>query len=121
MVEYRAGQAGLTGLGFVAHVPHYLAQAPFAQATAAIVRRVNEAAGLSIPLGDLDEQASAHLAAINSEVTDDSDFPTLLAQLEEQYDQLAETGTPSVPTADEIGAAVEQFLAEQDDTDNGRR
>lgn len=117
MLEFRAGQGGLTAMGFVAHVPHYLAQASFAQAGAAVLRRITAATGLDIPIGDLDEQAAANLAAIDSEVRgEDGEFPMLLAQLEEQYDQLAESGTPSVPTAEEIGAAVEQFLAEQDDS-----
>ncbi|QLQ15629.1 MAG: PAC2 family protein [Micropruina sp.] len=121
MLEYRAGQSGQTGLGFVAHVPHYLAQTGFAQATAAILDRINDAAGLAIPDTGLDEQAAAQLAGIQAEVGEDTEFPVLLAQLEQQYDQLAESGTPSVPSADEIGAAVERFLAEQDDSGDGRR
>lgn len=119
-LEFRAGQVGLTGLGFVAHVPHYLAQSTFPQATAAVLRRMNEATGLQIPLGDLDAEAEQQLATIASEVEEDAEFPAVLAALEEQYDQLSESGRTSVPTADEIGAAVEQFLAEQDDSSNGQ-
>lgn len=118
MLEFRAGQAGLTGMGFVAHVPHYLAQTNFAQAAAAILRRINVATGLQIPLGPLDEQAETQLATIQAEVREDAEMPAVLAQLEQQYDQLAESGTPSVPSADEIGAAVERFLAERDDQDD---
>ena len=44
-------------LGFVAHVPHYLAQSTFPQATAAVLRRMNRAAGLRIPLGALEDEA----------------------------------------------------------------
>lgn len=120
MLEYRGGQTGLTGLGFVAHVPHYLSQATFPQATAAVLRRMNEAAGLSIPVGALDDEAEQQLATIQAEVQDDSEFPAVLAALEEQYDQLAQSGRAAVPTADEIGAAVEQFLAEQDDPNDSR-
>lgn len=119
MLEYRAGQEGLTGMGFVAHVPHYLAQTSFAQASSAILRRINAATGLEIPLDSLDEQATTQLATIQAEIREDSEMPAVLTQLEQQYDQLAESGTPSVPSADEIGAAVERFLAEQDDQDPG--
>ncbi|MFT4294634.1 MAG: PAC2 family protein [Micropruina sp.] len=119
-LEYRAGQTGLTGLGFVAHVPHYLAQSSFPQAIAAVLRRMNDATGLEIPLGDLDEEAEQQLATIAAEVQEDSEFPAVLAALEEQYDQLSESGRASVPTAEEIGAAVEQFLAEQDDSSDGQ-
>lgn len=117
-LEFRAGQAGLTGLGFVAHVPHYLAQTTFGQATAAVLRRINAAADLDIPVDDLDDVAAANLASIQSETADDSDFPGVVSTLEAQYDQLAESGA-AVPSADEIGAAVEQFLAEQGDGDEG--
>ena len=119
-LEYRGGHAGITGMGFVAHVPHYLSQSTFPQATAAVLRRMNEAAGLSIPLGELDDEAEQQLVTIQAEVQEDSEFPAVLAALEEQYDQLAESGRAAVPTADEIGAAVEQFLAEQDDSGDGQ-
>lgn len=114
MVEYLAGRAGLLGRGFVAHVPHYLAQTGFPQAAAAVIERINEATGLAIPLDALQERAAAHLASIAAETADDADFPAVVAAMEEQYDQLRESGAASVPSAEEIGAAVEQFLAEQD-------
>lgn len=116
-LEYRGGVSGITGLGFVAHVPHYLAQSSFPQATAAVLRRMNDAAGLRIPMGELENEADQQLATIAAEVQEDSEFPAVLAALEEQYDQLAESGRSAVPTADEIGAAVEQFLAERDPDD----
>ncbi len=104
MLEYRGGHAGLTGLGFVAHVPHYLAQATFPQATAAVLRRMNEAAGLEVPLGDLDDEADQQRVSIAAEVADDAEFPAVLAALEEQYDQLSESGRSSVPTAAPISS-----------------
>ena len=42
VLEYRAGQAGRLGQGFVAHVPHYLAQAGFPQATQAVIGAARE-------------------------------------------------------------------------------
>ena len=38
--------------------------------------------------------------------------------LEEQYDELVAGGGRSVPSADEIGAVIEQFLADRDDEGN---
>ncbi|MDR1768187.1 MAG: PAC2 family protein [Propionibacteriaceae bacterium] len=115
MIEYEAGQAGLLGMGFVAHVPHYLAQSAFPQAVSTALGRINQACGLDIPLEPLRERAKANLDDINSEAASaDAEFATLLSALEEQYDRLRESGAASVPSADEIGAAVEQFLAEQD-------
>jgi len=114
VLEYRAGEAGLLAQGFVAHVPHYLAQASFPQATLAVLERLSAAAGLRVPIDPLLEASRANLATIQAETEGDADFPAMLHALEEQYDRLAASGGASVPSADEIGAAVERFLAEQD-------
>jgi hypothetical protein len=114
VLEFRAGQAGILGQGFVAHVPHYLAQASFPQATEAVLRRIADAAGLALPMAELAERNAANLATIESETAEDADFPAVVQALEEQYDRLSSSGAASVPSAEEIGAAVEQFLAEQD-------
>ncbi len=121
MLEFRAGEAGLLGRGFVAHVPHYLAQTAFPQATAAVLARIAEATGLEFPTADLTERVAANLASIATETADDADFPAVVTALEEQYDQLRASATPRVPSAEEIGAAVEQFLAEQDPPPDYRR
>lgn len=120
VLEFRSGEAGLLAQGFVAHVPHYLAQSTFPQATAAVLGRCAAAAGLNLALDPLHQQSQATLATIAAETAEDSDFPAMVAALEEQYDQLAANGA-SVPTAEEIGAAVEQFLAEQDPPNDFRR
>lgn len=120
-LEFKAGQAGLLGQGFVAHVPHYLAQAGFPQATEAVISRLGQAAGLDIPMDELAERSAANLATIASETADDVDFPAVVVALEEQYDRLSSSGASSVPSAEEIGAAVEQFLAEQDPPPDFRR
>ncbi len=121
MLEFRAGEAGLLGRGFVAHVPHYLAQTAFPQATGAVLARIAEVTGLDVPTADLAERTAANLASIETETADDADFPAVVAALEEQYDQLRSSATPRVPSAEEIGAAVEQFLAEQDPPPDFRR
>lgn len=114
MLEYRAGQAGLLAQGFVAHVPHYLAQASFPQATFAVLERLSAATGLRVPMEPLLEASRTNLATIEAETEGDADFPAMVHALEEQYDRLAASGGASVPSADEIGAALERFLAEQD-------
>jgi len=121
VLEFRAGEAGMLAQGFVAHVPHYLAQTTFPQAVEAVLRRVADAAGLEFPLAELSERAAANLAGIESETAEDADFPAVVKALEEQYDRLSSSGAASVPSAEEIGAAVEQFLAEQDPPNDFRR
>lgn len=121
VLEYRAGHAGRLAQGFVAHVPHYLAQAGFPQATSAVLARIAQTTGLDLPMAGLAERTAANLATIAAETADDQDFPAVVAALEEQYDRLSNSGAASMPSAEEIGAAVEQFLAEQDPPQDFRR
>lgn len=114
VLEYHAARAGHTVLGFVAHVPHYLAQTNFYQASAALMRRMAERAELDLPVHALDELVSANLSGIDAEVNADNELPALVRALEDQYEQFARTSSQDVPSADEIGAAVEAFLAEQE-------
>ena len=122
MLEYRAGQAGRARPGFVAHVPHYLAQAGFPQATQAVIaparegRRPGASRWASSPSA---RRPSSHRSTPRSR--EDADFPAVVEALEEQYDRLSSSGAASVPSAEEIGAAVEQFLAEQDPPPDFRR
>ena len=120
MLEFRAGEAGILGRGFVAHVPHYLSQTVFPQAIIEVLHRIQVATGLAFPLAELEELSVQNQLTIAKETADDTDFPTLVAALEEQYDRLRDSGAASVPSADEIGAAVEQFLAEQEPPDYPR-
>lgn len=126
LLEVRLGEAGHDMTGYVAHVPHYLAQLDYPTAALALLEGVADSAGLSFDLGDLeaaaarrDEEVAAHLAE-NPEVAE------LVAGLEQQYDAfaraeaegsslLAEDG--EIPTGEEIGAQFEQFLAGLDDND----
>ncbi len=121
VLEYRAGQSGMLAQGFVAHVPHYLAQTNFPQAVAAVLGRIAGVAGLDLAMDPLHQVSQTNLANINAETSEDAEFPAMVTALEEQYDQLAASGGASVPSAEEIGAAVEQFLAEQDPPNDFRR
>ncbi|MDR1237524.1 MAG: PAC2 family protein, partial [Propionibacteriaceae bacterium] len=116
-LEYQAGQRDLLGSGFVAHVPHYLSQTTFPQAIAEVLGKVNEFCDLAIPTQPIAERAEENLRTIAAETGEDGDFPALVGALEQQYDRLKESGAASLPSAEEIGAAVERFLAEQDPPD----
>lgn len=115
MLEYRAGEQGFLGQGFVAHVPHYLAQGSYPPGVLAVLERMAEATGLALDPGDLPAQVVKTRAALAEEVTSDDEISPLVAALEQQYDDLRAKGRPTVPSAEEIGEAVEQFLAEHDD------
>lgn len=114
VLEYRSGQAGHTAIGFIAQVPHYLAHTPFHQAAVALMRRFADRGGLDLPVAHLEEMMSANNANIDAEMMSDDELPEIVRSLEEQYERLARVPSENLPSADEIGAAVEAYLAEQE-------
>ncbi len=120
LLEYRLGQSGLDTMGFAAHVPHYLAQTPYPAAAEMLLEATAAASGLLLPAKDLGEQAAAVREAIDERVEQSPQFAELVATLEEQYDQfiagregLLGEGAEGLPTADELGAELERFLAQE--------
>jgi predicted ATP-grasp superfamily ATP-dependent carboligase len=117
LLEYRLGQLDRKAMGFAAHVPHYLAQATFPQAALALTRQLSQATGLAIPLEPLEEAAASNLTDINHEMAQSAEVQELVATLEQQYDAMVADASQQVPSADEIGAEFERFLAERDRTE----
>lgn len=124
LLQYRLGQEGLDAIGFAVNVPHYLTQTDYPQAAAELIRRVSRAAELSLPVGDLEARAVKVQAEIQRQVEDSDEVRALVAALESNYDSFAQTSatppplpTAEVPTADDIAAQVEAFLAGQDEED----
>jgi predicted ATP-grasp superfamily ATP-dependent carboligase len=126
LLELRLGEWGHPAVGYAVHVPHYLSQADFHDAALASLRAVSAVTGLSLPDAGLEEAAERTRADIVREVGDSEEVGRVVAALEQQYDAFLEgrtrgsllAGEPGdLPSADELGAAFEQFLAEQ--TDDG--
>lgn len=121
LLEYRLGQAGHDAIGFAVHVPHYVAQMPFAPAAEALVNAVAAATGLDLTPGELSAAATATLDSINEQVAGADEVAAAVAALESQYDamlrgqgrNLLAEGATRLPTADELGAELERFLAGQ--------
>jgi predicted ATP-grasp superfamily ATP-dependent carboligase len=114
LLEFRLGQLDRKAMGFAAHVPHYLAQATFPEATLTLTRSLNQATGLAVPLEPLEKASAANLADIAAEMANSAEVQELVATLEQQYDSLQADDTERVPSADEIAAEFERFLAERD-------
>lgn len=116
-LELELGQHGIDAAGVAANVPHYLASAPFHQAAIAALGRLNELTGLSLPTGALEDKSHVNLAEIATEMEGSDEVQGVVAQLEVAYDEMRAQIRP-VPSADEIGAELEQFLAEQNTKDD---
>ncbi len=114
LLEFRLGQLDRKALGFAAHVPHYLAQASFPEATLTLTRSLNQATGLAVPLEPLEKASATNLADIAQEMTGSSEVQELVASLEHQYDALASESRERVPSAEEIAAEFERFLADRE-------
>ena len=130
LIEYRLGQEGHQAVGFSANVPHYLAQSQFHQAAAELVRQTARSAELALPVGDLERAAAEAAMEIERQVAASPEVTAVVRALEQQYDAFMrgvnkETRATllaqpvELPTADEIGAAVEAFLADQGGTVDG--
>ena len=120
LLEHRLGQAGLDAVGFAVHVPHYVSQAEFPAAAAALVREVSAHTGLVLPTAALDEAAVQTRTAIDEQVAQSTEVQAVVTALEEQYDSFVAgrgrtllAGDSRLPSADELGAELERFLAEQ--------
>ncbi|MBO0871573.1 MAG: PAC2 family protein [Micromonosporaceae bacterium] len=121
LLEFRLGQRGRDAIGFAIHVPHYLAQAEYPAAAAEALEAVSRATGLSLPTGTLHEAATVLRADIDRQVAEADEAAALVRALEQQYDthQRGRAGnllagqTGTLPTAEELGAELERFLAEQ--------
>ncbi|WBB81544.1 PAC2 family protein [Micromonospora sp. WMMD882] len=122
LLEYRLGQAGRDALGFAVHVPHYVAQTEYPAAAEVLLSSVSRSTGLLLPTDGLRSAAEVVRVEIDRQVAQTEDAATLVRALEEQYDAFArgrgernllaaESGP--LPTADELGAELERFLAEQ--------
>ncbi len=124
LLELRLGELGHDALGFVVQVPHYLADTPYPEAAAVLVDNLAEVAGLTLPTAALLEQAEATRAAIAEQVAGSEEVEQVVRALEQQYDAyVGARGRTSLmagdagpfPSADELGAEVERFLAAQPD------
>jgi hypothetical protein len=120
LLELRLGQTGHDAMGFAAYVPHYLAQGTYPAAAVGLLEAVKTSTGLVIRTASLREAANRTDAEITRQVAESAEVTQVVEALERQYDTftsasenlLVSDGEP-VPTADELGAELERYLAEQ--------
>jgi predicted ATP-grasp superfamily ATP-dependent carboligase len=120
LLELRLGEDNRAALGFAVHVPHYLAQAAYPAAAVTLMESIQRATGLMLPGDALREAARRTDEEIARQVEGSDEVAEVVRSLEEQYDSFSADrdgllgGDPdSMPTAEELGAEFERFLAEQ--------
>jgi hypothetical protein len=120
LVEYRLQQLEHPTVGFVLLVPHYLADTEYPDAAVKALESISVATGLIFPTDRLREEGRDFLSKIDSQVETNQELAKLVGALEERHDSYME-GNPlrspltdqdgELPTADEIAAELENFLA----------
>lgn len=121
LLELRLGQSGHDAMGFASYVPHYLAQGSYPPAAVGLLEALTKATGLVIEPGGLPEAATRADAEIARQVAESAEVAEVVAALERQYDAFTQSSSEnllvgegeSVPSADELAAEFERFLAEQ--------
>ena len=124
LLEIRLGEWGHDAAGFVAHVPHYVAQVDYPAATSRLLEAVAGSTGLRWSLAELDDAAAERAHEIADQVGESPEVQEVVTGLEQQYDsfhQAAGRGLLAddrpLPSGDELGAQFEEFLAGLDGPD----
>jgi hypothetical protein len=122
LMELHLGNLGMNSMGITAQVPHYLVQFDYPQGALALLDGLMAGPDLVIPRGELTELAAKSLANITEQLSGNEEFAAVVQALEGQYDQIAKAlsggaggvADADIPSADQIAAQVEAFLAEID-------
>lgn len=120
LIEYRLQQSDHPTAGFVLLIPHYLADTEYPDAAITALESISAATGLIFPSDQLREEGRDFVGRIDSQVTSNHELGRLVGALEERYDTYMEGNAVrspltdedgELPTADEIAAELEKFLA----------
>jgi len=122
LLHLRLSETGIDTAGFAIHVPHYLTQTDFGDAAVTALEAVCGLTGLSIPMKELSAVAGLHRSEISKQVEDNPEVVEVVQGLEQQYDAFQEGLTrqnllanemSELPSAEEIGAELEEFLRDE--------
>ena len=128
LLEFRLAQAGRASMGFAAHVPHYLSQTDYPSAAELLLTSVAGAAGLVINTEELHTAAERIRDEIDQQIGSTGEVADVVHALEAQYDAYVRgrqgtnliAGNGPLPTADELAAELERFLADHSDSGDQR-
>ncbi len=129
LLEYRFAEAGARVAGFVLLVPHYLADTEYPAAALAGLDSLGVATGLIFAGDDLRDENRDYIAKVTEQVEGSEELSRMLHGLEERYDAYmagSTLATPMIhtgdlPSADELAAELERFLASRPSGDEDKR
>jgi hypothetical protein len=127
LVEYRLQELAHPTAGFVLLIPHYLADTEYPAAAVTALESVSAATGLIFPTDRLREEGREFLAKIDGQVEGNQELARLVGTLEERHDSyMLDNPLRSpltdidgeLPSADEIAAELQDFLASRSTSDD---
>lgn len=129
LLEHRFAQDGRAVSGFALLVPHYLADSEFPAATLAALDSLTVATGLVFAGDDLREANRVYLERVAEQIEGNEELQQMLHGLEERYDAYmagSTQATPMIhtgdlPSADELAAELERFLASRPPAEDDKR
>ncbi|MEV8272701.1 PAC2 family protein [Microbacterium sp. NPDC077184] len=128
LLEYRFAATGARVSGFVLLIPHYLGDTDYPAAALAALDSLTAATGLVFAGEDLRDENKEYLSKVEDQVEGSDELSRMIHTLEERYDAYmagATQATPMIhtgdlPSADELAAELERFLATRPPDDDKR-
>ena len=129
LLEYRLTEAGVEVSGFVLLVPHYLGDTEYPAAALAALDSLTVATGRVFSGDDLRDENRDYLSKVQEQVAGSDELSRMVQGLEERYDSYmagSTLATPMIhtgdlPSADELAAELERFLASRPTGDEDKR
>jgi len=120
LAEFRLQELGHPVAGFVLLIPHYLGDSEYPAAAVTALESISAATGLIFPTDRLREEGRDFIAKIDGQVESNQELAKLVGSLEQRHDSYMQDNplrSPltdidgELPTADEIAAELQNFLA----------
>lgn len=123
-IELELNRRGRTTCGFTAQVPHYVAASDYPLAALRLLEAVADAGDLEFPLTALERESDKVAELLAEQARESEEVAGIVRMLEHQHDEeerrrsILESNPlvradGSMPSADELGAEFERFLATQ--------
>jgi hypothetical protein len=116
VIADQAERVGIPVVSLWASVPHYVHNAPSPKAVLALLGKVEELTGLSIPRGTLEAEAKAWEAGVDALAADDEDMAGYISQLEQARDAV---DAPEA-SGEAIAQEFERYLRRRGEGPDGR-
>jgi len=106
VLQHECTEAGVRAVSLWAAMPHYVAQPPSPKATLALIQGVEDLLDISLPMGELPQEARAWERGVDELAEQDSEVAEYVRTLEEAKDA---TELPEA-SGDAIAAEFERYL-----------